>query len=87
MTLHGWRQLATWSIEYGYLSEDEKAKAFEYLANDWEIYCQWIIDTYRDDANSLDIPFPDFLDILESKTEEPPSWTRVLGGLCILSYW
>ncbi|KAF1815202.1 Metallo-dependent hydrolase, partial [Eremomyces bilateralis CBS 781.70] len=46
MNLHGWRQLAEWSITHSCLSDGEKTKAFEIFWADWERYCDWVIETY-----------------------------------------
>lgn len=53
MTLHGWRQLAEWSIEHACLSDAEKAEAFDVFAKDWNEFCIWIVKEYRAYAAGL----------------------------------
>jgi len=48
MTLHGWRQLAEWSIEHSRLSDDDKKKGLEVLREDWENFSRWIIKEFGD---------------------------------------
>lgn len=50
MSIHGWKQLAEWSIEHSCLSRDQKVEAKTIFAQDWEIFCKWIVDTYSDFA-------------------------------------
>ncbi|KAK6431572.1 hypothetical protein LTR95_012267 [Oleoguttula sp. CCFEE 5521] len=52
MTLHGWKQLAEWSLEHACLNENEVARGLQILRADWEIYCQWIVDTYGAEADA-----------------------------------
>ncbi|OQO06612.1 hypothetical protein B0A48_08397 [Cryoendolithus antarcticus] len=52
MTLHGWKQLAEWSLEHACLTESEVARGLRILRADWEIYCQWIVDTYGAEADA-----------------------------------
>jgi adenosine deaminase CECR1 len=40
MTLHGWRQLAEWSIEFSCLSEQEKVQAMVIFRREWEAFCE-----------------------------------------------
>lgn len=56
MSLHGWRQLAEWSIEYSCLSEAEKRTAREIFARDWEAFCEMIVAEYGKDAEELGMP-------------------------------
>lgn len=49
MNIHGWRQLAEWSITYSCLSDEEKKKARKIFKDEWERFCQWIIDEYAED--------------------------------------
>jgi adenosine deaminase CECR1 len=55
MNLHGWRQLAEWSIEYSLLKPEEKIKALAIFHLDWERFCEWIISKYGDHADTLDV--------------------------------
>jgi adenosine deaminase CECR1 len=55
MTLHGWRQLAEWSIEFSCLSEPEKAQAMAIFRREWEVFCGWIETTFGAHADSLSV--------------------------------
>jgi adenosine deaminase CECR1 len=58
MSLHGWRQLAEWSIEYSCLSDTDKRTAREIFAKDWEAFCVGIVADYGKDVAELDIALP-----------------------------
>ena len=53
MTIHGWKQLAEWSIEHSCLSADEIKRAKDIHARAWEAFCQWIVSEYGDFAYNL----------------------------------
>ena len=53
MTLHGWKQLVEWSIEHSCLTVDEIGRAKGILKREWEIFCEWVVTTYGDYADSL----------------------------------
>ena len=53
MNLHGWRQLAEWSITYSCLTGEEKREAKDNFSEEWESFCAWIITKYSDHADSL----------------------------------
>jgi len=55
MSVHGWRQLAEWSLEFSCLSEDEKKEGLEIFRREWEEFCEWIVEKYDAYAESLDI--------------------------------
>lgn len=55
MNIHGWRQLAEWSIKHSMLSAEEKLWAYEILKREWETFCKWIIEEYGAFADTLDI--------------------------------
>ena len=64
MTIHGWKQLAEWSLDYSCLSPEQKIEAHEIFAKDWEEFCEWIVTTYGEIADSLDEngkPTPDVM--------------------------
>ena len=46
MSLHGWKQLAEWSIEHARLTPSEKKEGLRILRAEWEIFSQRIIDEY-----------------------------------------
>jgi adenosine deaminase CECR1 len=48
MSLYSWKQLARWSIDYSCLSEAEKTRAHEILAQEWREFCDYVVDTYSD---------------------------------------
>jgi len=56
MPIHGWKQLALWSIEHSCLNAAEKQQAMEIFQKDWEEFCSWVDDTYGEYANSLTSP-------------------------------
>lgn len=53
MSLHGWRQLAEWSIEYSCLGSKEKVEARRIFEQEWEVFCGWIIEEYGLHASTL----------------------------------
>lgn len=53
MSIHGWKQLAEWSLEHSCLSESDIKKAKNIYAQEWEIFCQWVVATYGAYADSL----------------------------------
>jgi len=55
MSLHGWKQLALWSIDYSCLTNLEKHEARKIFQTEWEIFCRWIVDEYGGYAKGLDI--------------------------------
>ncbi|KAF2087863.1 Metallo-dependent hydrolase [Saccharata proteae CBS 121410] len=46
MSLHGWKQLAEWSLVYSCLSRAEKEKGLEILRGEWEGFCGWIVEEF-----------------------------------------
>jgi adenosine deaminase CECR1 len=55
MSIHGWRQLVEWSIQYSCLSEIDQVEARRILKKTWEEFCQWIVNEYGDYAEALDV--------------------------------
>ena len=53
MNIHGWRQLAEWSLEHSCLSVEEIKQAKAIHAREWEGYCQWVVRTYKRYADAL----------------------------------
>jgi adenosine deaminase CECR1 len=53
MNIHGWRQLAEWSIEYSCLNEADQAKGRAYFEADWDVFCDDIIQKYGAYADTL----------------------------------
>lgn len=46
MTVHGWKQLAEWSIEHSCLTDDEIKRALSLFRRDWAAFCAWIVREY-----------------------------------------
>ncbi|KAF2137491.1 uncharacterized protein K452DRAFT_235853 [Aplosporella prunicola CBS 121167] len=55
MSLHGWRQLAEWSLEYSCLNDADQEKGLEYFHEAWENFCRWVVEEYSEYAAGLDI--------------------------------
>ena len=55
MSIHGWRQLVEWSIQYSCLSGSDQAEARRILKREWELFCKWIIDEFGGYAETLDV--------------------------------
>ncbi len=53
MKIHGWKQLAEWSLEHSCLSEKEIERAKEIHAREWEAFCQGWVTKYKDVADAL----------------------------------
>lgn len=46
MSLHGWKQLAEWSIEHACLTDKEREEGLIILRREWELFCKKIVETY-----------------------------------------
>jgi adenosine deaminase CECR1 len=46
MTLHGWKQLALWSIEHSCMDAEEQARVLTRWKQLWHEFCLWIIQEY-----------------------------------------
>jgi adenosine deaminase CECR1 len=46
ISLHSWKQLAKWSLEYSCLSEDEKKLSQGILEESWKEFCKTVIQKY-----------------------------------------
>lgn len=55
MNIHGWRQLAEWSIKHSMLSAADKLRACEILKGEWDTFCKWIIKEYGPFVETLDV--------------------------------
>ena len=53
MTVHGWKQLAEWSLQHSCLTPEELKKAMEIFGREWEAFCKWIVETYGEYARGL----------------------------------
>lgn len=48
MSVHSWKQLALWSLEYSCLKESDKNVAEGYFKDAWNEFCDWVVAEYRD---------------------------------------
>jgi adenosine deaminase CECR1 len=53
MNIHGWRQLAEWSIEYSCLNDKDQAIARDIFRKDWDAFCDWIVEKHGPHAETL----------------------------------
>ena len=53
MNIHGWRQLAEWSIEFSCLNEQDKERAMQIFRDDWQEFCEWIDKEYGPHSDKL----------------------------------
>nr|POF08201.1 adenosine deaminase cecr1 [Quercus suber] len=56
MTVHGWKQLAEWSIEHSCINPEEKEMAMTIYRDAFEKFCKWVVATHGDYADSLEYP-------------------------------
>ncbi|KAL9085340.1 MAG: hypothetical protein Q9165_007631 [Trypethelium subeluteriae] len=55
MNLHGWRQLAQWSIVHSCLNENEKEEGLRYWSERWEEFCLWIVKKFGPVAKGAEV--------------------------------
>ncbi|GIZ40581.1 hypothetical protein CKM354_000391400 [Cercospora kikuchii] len=53
MNIHGWKQLAHWSIDHSCLDQSQRMQLKATFDEEWETFCQWVVDTYQDFAATL----------------------------------
>jgi adenosine deaminase CECR1 len=53
MTIHGWKQLAEWSIEHSCLDEGQIQEAKAIHAREWERFCEWIVRTFGAEVDGV----------------------------------
>lgn len=46
VSVHSWKQLALWSLEYSCLTDDEKIRGIEIFRKRWASFCASVIDQY-----------------------------------------
>jgi adenosine deaminase CECR1 len=46
ITIHSWKQLALWSLEYSCLSEPEKERGKTIFLKSWKEFCEFIVAEY-----------------------------------------
>lgn len=53
MNIHGWKQLAVWSLEHSCLDEGQQAQAMKIFEKDWEDFCEWVVERFGEYAKGL----------------------------------
>lgn len=53
MTIHGWKQLAEWSLEHSCLDDSQQKRSMEIFAREWETFCEWVVREYGEYASKL----------------------------------
>ena len=53
MTIHGWKQLAEWSIEHSCLTPKEIEEAKHIHGKEWQVFCEWVVSEFSGYAESL----------------------------------
>lgn len=53
MTIHGWKQMAEWSIEHSCLNRFEIQQAKEIYAREWEEFCEWVVAEYGAEVDGI----------------------------------
>jgi adenosine deaminase CECR1 len=53
MSIHGWKQMAEWSLEHSCLSAAEIKQAMEIHHREFDVFCQWVVDEFGVFADSL----------------------------------
>jgi len=48
MSVHSWKQLAIWSLEYSCLKEHQQEEALGYFKDAWKDFCKKVVDDYGD---------------------------------------
>jgi adenosine deaminase CECR1 len=56
MTVHGWKQLAQWSIEHSCLTPAQIKEAQDIHARAWAEFCDWVVDEHGRHADTLKDP-------------------------------
>lgn len=51
--VHGWKQLAEWSIQYSCLDKAAQTEAMRIFRKRWEAFCEWIVAEHGPYADSL----------------------------------
>ncbi|KAF2678529.1 Metallo-dependent hydrolase [Lentithecium fluviatile CBS 122367] len=46
ISIHSWKQLALWSLEYSCLKDDEKTKGRDIFLKAWETFCEGVVEKY-----------------------------------------
>jgi adenosine deaminase CECR1 len=48
ISIHSWKQLALWSLEYSCLNDTQKERGKEIFLKTWEIFCEKVVEKYKD---------------------------------------
>lgn len=48
MTIHGWKQLALWSIEHSCLSGEQIARAKSIHEREWKDFCKSVVEQFSE---------------------------------------
>jgi len=54
MGIHGWKQLALWSLEHACLEAGEIEHAKEIFGKQWETFCEWVVEKFGEFAGGLE---------------------------------
>jgi adenosine deaminase CECR1 len=46
ISIHSWKQLALWSLEYSCLSDEEKQRGEQIFMKAWEAFCGYVVKEY-----------------------------------------
>ena len=53
MSIHGWKQLAKWSLEHSCFTPEELQRALTIFRKDWEEFCEWVVTKYDNIAQAM----------------------------------
>lgn len=53
MDLHGWKQLAEWSLEHACLDHNQRSQAMGIFEEAWDDFCKWVVERYGEYADGL----------------------------------
>lgn len=68
ISLHSWKQLAQWSLQYSCLKREEKDEGLNILANNWRSFCKLIVDVCdHPETGLMNVDKPDEVDEEKAK--------------------
>lgn len=53
MDIHGWKQLALWSIEHSCINLEEQNRAKTIFLKEWELFCLSVVEDFGSHADAL----------------------------------
>lgn len=53
MSIHGWKQLAIWSLEHACLDPEERNRALAIFSREWEKFCTGVVHEHGEFAKDL----------------------------------